>query len=125
ARAEIGPWASFITSFAILFIVIIALAGLGLVVVKALGGEEVKLPKTQITVPQGQSPRIEEVPTERPAEEWSHTLWGQVRHYLGLDKPTVDQRVLQQLRSAFAVPDGVRYVIAFPPNCSLRYSPKS
>src|ERR1700744_5494474 len=44
ARAELGPWANFVVSAAILFIVVIALAGLGFVVVKALGGEEVKLP---------------------------------------------------------------------------------
>ena len=44
ARAELGPWANIVVSAAILFIVIIALAGLGFVVVKALGGEEVKLP---------------------------------------------------------------------------------
>lgn len=43
ARSELGPWASLVVSAAILFIVIIALAGLGIVVVKALGGEEVKL----------------------------------------------------------------------------------
>jgi carbon starvation protein len=43
ARMELGPWASGVVSAAILFIVIIALAGLGFVVVKALGGEEVKL----------------------------------------------------------------------------------
>jgi carbon starvation protein len=45
ARAELGPAASVVASLAILFIVIIALAGLGFVVVKALGGEEVKLPE--------------------------------------------------------------------------------
>jgi carbon starvation protein len=44
ARAELGRPAAVVASAAILFIVIIALAGLGLVVVKALGGEEVKLP---------------------------------------------------------------------------------
>src|SRR5271154_1540975 len=53
ARAELGPWANIIVSAAILFIVIIALAGLGLVVVKALGGEEVKLAEnTFITLPE-------------------------------------------------------------------------
>ncbi|MBY0458769.1 MAG: carbon starvation protein A, partial [Gemmataceae bacterium] len=52
ARHELGYPAAIIASVAILFIVIIALAGLGLVVVKALGGEEVKLPAgMQITVP--------------------------------------------------------------------------
>src|SRR4029079_7611875 len=43
ARTELGPFASLVVSLAILFIVVIALAGLGFVVVKALGGEEVKL----------------------------------------------------------------------------------
>jgi carbon starvation protein len=56
ARAELGPFAGLVVSLAILFIVVIALAGLGFVVVKALGGEEVKLPRgTQITLPDGES----------------------------------------------------------------------
>ncbi len=54
ARHELGYPAALIASVAILFIVIIALAGLGFVVVKALGGEEVKLPSGMtITVPAG------------------------------------------------------------------------
>ncbi len=44
ARREIGRPASIVASLAILFIVVIALAGLGMVVVKALGGEQAKLP---------------------------------------------------------------------------------
>ena len=52
ARGELGRTASIIASLAILFIVVIALAGLGFVVVKALGGEEAKLPaETTITSP--------------------------------------------------------------------------
>ncbi|MHC5539685.1 carbon starvation CstA family protein, partial [Singulisphaera rosea] len=43
ARAEIGPVAGAATTLAILYIIIIALAGLGIVVVKALGGEEVPM----------------------------------------------------------------------------------
>jgi carbon starvation protein len=43
ARAEIGPVAGMTASIAILFVVVIALSGLGVVVVKALGGEEIKL----------------------------------------------------------------------------------
>ncbi|MCE9552246.1 MAG: carbon starvation protein A [Planctomycetes bacterium] len=43
ARMSIGPMAGRAASIAILFIVIVALAGLGVVVVKALGGEETKL----------------------------------------------------------------------------------
>ena len=52
ARAELGRPAAIVASAAILFIVIIALAGLGIVVVKALGGEEVKFAKgTELTLP--------------------------------------------------------------------------
>ena len=60
ARTELGSFASGVTSVAILFIVVIALAGLGFVVVKALGGEEVALPAgMQITVPEDGVFRIE------------------------------------------------------------------
>jgi carbon starvation protein len=60
ARTELGPWANAVVSAAILFIVIIALAGLGVVVVKALGGEEAALPKGMlITLPEGA--RLEQV----------------------------------------------------------------
>jgi len=44
AREEIGPVAGVVCAIAILFIIVNALAGLGLVVVKALGGEELKFP---------------------------------------------------------------------------------
>jgi len=44
ARAEIGSLAGGTASITILFVVIIALSGLGVVVVKALGGEDIKLP---------------------------------------------------------------------------------
>src|SRR5918993_889841 len=55
AKAELGTIPSVIASLAILFIVVIALAGLGFVVVKALGGEEAKLPAgMEIVVPPGQ-----------------------------------------------------------------------
>src|SRR5436305_6581020 len=54
ALSELGRPAAIVTSLAILFIVIIALAGLGIVVVKALGGEELKLPKGgQLLLPVG------------------------------------------------------------------------
>jgi carbon starvation protein len=54
ARSELGKPAAVVVSAAILFIVVIALAGLGFVVVKALGGEEVKLAAgMQITPPAG------------------------------------------------------------------------
>src|SRR5262245_25651383 len=59
ARTELGPWANIVVSAAILFIVIIALAGLGFVVVKALGGEEVTLPQgMEVVLPQGKKPEL-------------------------------------------------------------------
>src|SRR5437588_12234031 len=42
ARSELGKPAAVVVSAAILFIVVIALAGLGFVVVKALGGDEIR-----------------------------------------------------------------------------------
>jgi carbon starvation protein len=57
ARAELGRPAAVVASAAILFIVVIALAGLGFVVIKALGGEEVKLPEgMSILLPDGPAP---------------------------------------------------------------------
>ncbi|MFQ3592997.1 MAG: carbon starvation protein A [Gemmataceae bacterium] len=53
ARAELGPFAYQVVSAAILFIVIIALAGLGIVVVKALGGEERPTAQIRVRLPQG------------------------------------------------------------------------
>jgi carbon starvation protein len=58
ARAELGRPAAVIVSAAILFIVVIALAGLGFVVVKALGGDEIRLAEgTQIILPKGTQPQ--------------------------------------------------------------------
>jgi carbon starvation protein len=65
ALTELGKPASIIVSLAILFIVVIALAGLGFVVVKALGGEEVKLPKgMEILLPKNQTIQFRN-PSER------------------------------------------------------------
>ena len=43
ARAEVGPVAGAATGLAILYVIVIALAGLGIIVVKALGGEQVPM----------------------------------------------------------------------------------
>src|SRR5271163_3404435 len=59
ARAELGRNAAIVVSAAILFIVVIALAGLGYVVVKALGGEEIKVGGACIMVPQDNLPMID------------------------------------------------------------------
>jgi carbon starvation protein len=63
ARTELGRPAAIIVSAAILFIVVIALAGLGFVVVKALGGDEVRLAEgTRIILPAEKS--IEPIPEQ-------------------------------------------------------------
>jgi carbon starvation protein len=52
ARVEIGQLAGNTASITILWVVVVALAGLGIIVVKALGGEEIKLaPGTVLTLP--------------------------------------------------------------------------
>src|SRR6516164_5484104 len=50
ARVELGRAAGVATTIAILYIIIIALAGLGIVVVKALGGEQVKMKASTVLV---------------------------------------------------------------------------
>src|SRR2546425_7468641 len=56
ARSELGPWANIVVSAAILFIVIIALAGLGVLGVEALCGGEGKIPwGTQNRLPKGEN----------------------------------------------------------------------
>jgi carbon starvation protein len=60
ARQELGKPAAAVVSAAILFIVIVALAGLSFVVVKALGGEEITVAGATITLPAGQEPVFDE-----------------------------------------------------------------
>src|SRR5438874_674011 len=60
ARSELGKPASIVVSAAILFIVVIALAGLGFVVVKALGGETFDVAGAQFLLPPGSSVGIDE-----------------------------------------------------------------
>jgi carbon starvation protein len=59
AGREIGPVAGAATALAILYVIVIALAGLGIVVVKALGGEEVPMkPGTTLAMPASATPSI-------------------------------------------------------------------
>jgi carbon starvation protein len=60
ARNELGRPAAVVVSAAILFIVVIALAGLGFVVVKALGGEEIPVAGSSVTLPPGGKVEIDE-----------------------------------------------------------------
>src|SRR5262245_28514411 len=68
AKTELGKSASLVASLAILVIVIIALGGLAFVVVKALGGEDAKLPVgTVIVTPTGTG--VEKVPVSDTSTE--------------------------------------------------------
>ena len=67
ARAEIGPVAGAATTVAILYIIIIALAGLGIVVVKALGGEEVPMKAGTTLVYPAESSVVRTVKKDSPA----------------------------------------------------------
>jgi carbon starvation protein len=60
AHNELGRPAAIVVSAAILFIVIVALAGLGFVVVKALGGEEIPVAGARYVLPPGTSLEMEE-----------------------------------------------------------------
>jgi carbon starvation protein len=67
-RNALGTVAGTAASIAILFIVIIALSGLGIIVVKALGGEEVKLPEgTQIR-------SVEAISSTEQGSKWLVTI---------------------------------------------------
>ncbi len=66
ARAEIGRAAGVATAIAILYIIIIALAGLGIVVVKALGGEEVPMKAGTVLVYPKDAPFQKTIQKEGP-----------------------------------------------------------
>ena len=59
ARGLLGPKLGLLTSISILFIVIIALSGLGVVVVKALGGDKVALVPGSTIAPKGEVVRTQ------------------------------------------------------------------
>jgi carbon starvation protein len=82
ARAELGQYAAIVVSAAILFIVVIALAGLGFVVVKALGGDEVPLAAgTEITLPEaGPAPEVVGGGTGSPTKVYRFPGGCQVRY---------------------------------------------
>ena len=81
ARQELGSIAGIATTIAILYIIIIALAGLGIVVVKALGGEQVAMkPNSVLVYPEGAP--LEKIirpgaPTVYPVPEGSKYQFGE------------------------------------------------
>lgn len=97
AKHELGKPAAVIAALAILFIIVVALAGLGIVVVKALGGEEAKLPAGMEIV----------VPAEKV--ETGGKIYGR-----GFTMPP-DSFYLQ-------INDVGHHDFHFPPGCQIRYS---
>ncbi len=73
ARQEIGPVAATATTIAILYVIVIALAGLGIVVVKALGGEEVPMQAgTRLVLP-ADAQRVDKVSQVRSGT-WVYSI---------------------------------------------------
>ena len=87
ARTEIGRPAGLAAAIAILYIVIIALAGLGIVVVKALGGEQVPMKAgTVLVYPDGLDDRAREHDAGRPDDlQDSRRLDVSIRRRAGRD----------------------------------------
>jgi carbon starvation protein len=71
ARQELGRPAAIVVSAAILFIVVVALAGLSFVVVKALGGEEIKVGGAAIATPQDSPAVLDELKSDN-----DHLVYG-------------------------------------------------
>ena len=106
ARHELGPSAAVVASIAILFIVVIALAGLGFVVVKALGGEEAKLPAgMQIRLPADAPPMV-------PGSEAIFPPGCQIRYAVG--EAWIARSEPFRIRGE--VPGGA--LVALPPGCT-------
>jgi carbon starvation protein len=105
ARAQLGRFAGVVVSAAILFIVVIALAGLGFVVVKALGGDEIKLGNiTRVSLPAGEEPRLDEESGPNNGKMY-HFPGGCSVHYVegGATTPRSEQFVIE-------VPEGKEFV---------------
>jgi carbon starvation protein len=119
ALTELGRPAAVIVSLAILFIVVIALAGLGFVVVKALGGEEVHLARgTEIVLPAGKSP--EAVETSQTAMLYRFPKGCELRYpgrTAAAKRPEAFQvevpagQPLAAVKDVIALPEGSRQII--------------
>ncbi|MBI4582919.1 MAG: carbon starvation protein A [Planctomycetes bacterium] len=87
ARDEIGPVAGIAGAFAILFIIVNALSGLGLVVVKALGGEDHAYPAGAVIVQEAGARGPIELASSNGAEKIYRVPGPSRLHYPGLKKP--------------------------------------
>ena len=121
ALTELGKPASLIVSAAILFIVIIALAGLGIVVVKALGGESLYLREgSKVVLPQGVNPVTKGDYFEIPAgskvvypgqDVLQAAEWGEA-FGIRVHQPGGDLMALRNVEGAFVLPNGTELLVA-------------
>jgi len=121
ALTELGKPASIIVSAAILFIVIIALAGLGIVVVKALGGESLYLREgSQVVLPAGVDPVAKGDHFEIPAgskvvypgqDVLQAAEWGEA-FGIRVHQPGGDLMALRNVDGAFVLPNGTELLVA-------------
>jgi carbon starvation protein len=117
ALTELGKPAAAVLSVAILFIVVVALAGLGFVVVKALGGDEIKLAaKTEITLPPDQG--MVSV-SEESVNTWLYDFPGGCAiRYPTVPTPTVRPEPFR-VRAPMAMPTAPGAIVTLPEKCEL------
>jgi carbon starvation protein len=111
ARTELGRSAAIVVSAAILFIVVIALAGLGYVVVKALGGDEVQLPAgTRVVLP-AEDLQISDTTAEQTVYRFPRGC--EVHHPAGAVTPRSESFLLAVPITSGLSPDAQR-IVALP-----------
>ncbi|MCZ2341402.1 MAG: carbon starvation protein A [Bacteroidales bacterium] len=127
ARQELGRPAAIVASVAILFIVVIALAGLGFVVVKALGGEEAKLPAGMRIELEGSqtfpNPLNPDPSTAHQPNVWEIPAGAKVRY--AADQPAITRTEAFRIRYPLETPPEVvpetgaaaRTVVTLPAGC--------
>ncbi len=112
ARGLLGPKLGMLTSLAILFIVIIALSGLGVVVVKALGGERIAMPAGSVIEFQGS---LERSATPDGREKVVFPAGAQIQYASGARLPRSESFVIETPFARTADPvasqDGTHYSV--------------
>jgi carbon starvation protein len=113
ARIELGPVASVLASLAILFIVIIALAGLAFVVVKALGGETAKLPPgMRIVLPADSNVQLVEAKTTETHSVFQFPTGCEVNYAGGRPSKRPEGFIIRVPASANWTADQKEFVVA-------------
>jgi carbon starvation protein len=125
ALTELGRPAAIVVSLSILFIVVIALAGLGIIVVKALGGDEIQLP-AGTTIERPETGAMEWMDGDQDTEDRIvYTFPGGCRvHYPGVAAPTLRPEKFfiagpSSMALGVAAPRDAQGRVILPPNSRL------